>query len=102
MAQVTEAAVIGRAATRRGVVKTIGIPNSVRDRHLYIVGKSGMGKSTLITQAVIANIQAGEGVCVIDPHGDLVAQGNNPLLDYIPEARIKDTIYLNLADEERP
>jgi hypothetical protein len=97
-----EAAIIGQAEIRRGVIKTIGIPNSVRDRHLYIVGKSGTGKSTLITNAVIANINSGEGVCVIDPHGDLVATGENPLLNYIPENRISDTVYFNAADKEYP
>lgn len=86
----------------RGQTKPVAMPNSVRDRHLYIVGKSGMGKSTLITNAVIANMQAGEGVCVIDPHGDLVASGEQPLLDYVPEYRIRDTIYFNAADKEYP
>lgn len=95
-------AIIGQAEVSRGVVKTIGLPNSVRDRHLYIVGKSGMGKSTLITNAVIANICQGDGCCVIDPHGDLIATGSHPLLDYIPEARIKDTIYFNAADKDYP
>lgn len=86
----------------RGMRKNVTLPASARDRHLYIVGKSGMGKSTLLTNAVIANMQGGDGVCVIDPHGDLVATGDNPLLDYVPEDRIKDTIYFNAADKEYP
>jgi Type IV secretion-system coupling protein DNA-binding domain len=86
----------------RGIKKQVTLPASVRDRHVYIVGKSGTGKSTLITNAVIANMRAGEGVCVIDPHGDLVATGSQPLLDYVPEERIKDTIYFNAADKEYP
>lgn len=97
----TGAVVIGESEAR-GVKKPVTLPDSVRDRHVYIVGKSGMGKSTLITNAVIANMRAGEGVCVIDPHGDLVATGSQPLLDYVPEERIRDTIYFNAADKEYP
>ena len=93
--------VIGESEAR-GTKKPVTLPASVRDRHVYIVGKSGMGKSTLLTNAVIANIQAGEGVCVIDPHGDLVATGAQPLLDYVPGSRIRDTIYFNAADKEYP
>jgi uncharacterized protein (DUF4415 family) len=93
--------VIGESEAR-GTRKPVTLPASARDRHLYIVGKSGMGKSTLLTNAVIANMKGGDGVCVIDPHGDLVATGDNPLLDYVPEDRIKDTIYFNAADKEYP
>lgn len=93
--------VIGESEAR-GTKRPVTLPDSVRDRHVYIVGKSGMGKSTLITNAVIANMKAGEGVCVIDPHGDLVATGSQPLLDYVPEERIRDTIYFNAADKEYP
>lgn len=89
-------------SSARGQTKPVAFPNSVRDRHLYIVGKSGMGKSTLIANAVIANMRQGEGCCVIDPHGDLIASGDNPLLDYVPEGRIRDTIYFNAADKEYP
>jgi hypothetical protein len=97
----TGTVVIGESEAR-GIKKPVTLPASVRDRHVYIVGKSGMGKSTLITNAVIANMRAGEGVCVIDPHGDLVATGAQPLLDYVPEHRISDTIYFNAADKEYP
>ena len=86
----------------RGATRPIALPESVRDRHLYIVGKSGMGKSTLIANAVIANFWEREGCCVIDPHGDLVATGSHPLLDYVPKHRIPDTIYFNAADKDYP
>jgi len=82
----------------RGQVSQVMLPDSVRGRHLYIVGKSGSGKSTLITNIAVQDIQRGEGVCVIDPHGDLVSD----LLDYIPESRIKDAIYFNVSDRQHP
>ena len=82
----------------RGQVRPVAIPDSVRGRHLYIVGKSGSGKSTLLTNIAVQDIQRGEGVCVIDPHGDLVSD----LLDYIPERRVKDTIYFNVSDRAHP
>jgi hypothetical protein len=93
--------VIGESEAR-GIKKRVTLPASVRDHHVYIVGRTGTGKSTIITNAVIANMKAGEGVCVIDPHGDLVADGHHPLLNYVPEHRIRDTIYFNLADKEYP
>ncbi len=82
----------------RGQTKPVAIPDSVRARHLYIVGKSGSGKSTLITNIALQDIERGEGVCVIDPHGDLVSD----LLDHIPEHRVKDTIYFNVSDRAHP
>ena len=88
---------IGRSDAR-GRATLVMLPDSVRGRHLYIVGKSGSGKSTLITNIAVQDIQRGEGVCVIDPHGDLVSD----LLDYIPESRVKDAIYFNVSDREHP
>jgi hypothetical protein len=85
-------------ASHRGITKTVTMPDSVRDRHVYIVGKSGTGKSTLIKQMARQDIERGAGVAVIDPHGDLVKD----LLDYIPEHRVKDVIYFNAEDKEYP
>lgn len=82
----------------RGQTKPVYIPDSVRARHLYVVGKSGSGKSTLITNIARQDIERGDGVCVIDPHGDLVSD----LLDYIPEHRVKDVIYFNVSDRAHP
>lgn len=82
----------------RGQRKPVTIPDSIRDRHTYVVGKSGTGKSTLVFNIARQDIERGEGVCVIDPHGDLVKD----LLDHIPEERIEDTIYFNLEDKEHP
>lgn len=65
---------------------------------MYIIGKTGTGKSTLIQNMVISDIREGNGLCLIDPHGDL-AEG---ILDFIPKKRVKDVIYFNLADLEYP
>jgi len=62
-----------------------------RRRHVYILGKSGTGKSTLITNMCINDIVHGEGIALVDPHGDTAEH----LLDYIPDDRIKDVAYLD-------
>jgi hypothetical protein len=90
-------AVIGQS-TARGMTKTVTLPDSIRDRHTYIIGRSGSGKSTLLTNLIIQDIQAGKGVCVLDPHGELTES----ILDYIPQERVKDTIYLDVTDELHP
>ena len=77
---------------------TFGIKREDRRRHFYVVGKTGMGKSTLLENLVAQDIQNGHGVAVIDPHGDLVER----VLDFIPPSRINDTIYFNPADTEYP
>jgi DNA helicase HerA-like ATPase len=69
-----------------------------RERHVYIVGKSGTGKSTFLYNLVMGDIYAGEGVAVIDPHGDLALD----ILDAIPRERINDVCYLDVTDDERP
>jgi len=77
---------------------TFGIKIDDRRRHIYIVGKTGMGKSELLKTLAIQDIQAGRGLAFIDPHGDPVED----LFGYIPEERIKDVIYINPADLEYP
>src|SRR5471030_1940402 len=69
-----------------------------RERHVYIVGKSGSGKSTFLFNLAMSDIHAGEGVAVIDPHGDLALD----ILDAIPRSRINDVCYLDVTDNERP
>src|SRR5580692_7187468 len=69
-----------------------------RERHLYIVGKSGSGKSTFLFNLAMGDILSGEGVAVIDPHGDLALD----ILDAIPRQRINDVCYLDVTDAERP
>ena len=75
-----------------------GIQRSDRRRHLYAVGKSGTGKSKLLELLIKSDIEAGKGVGVLDPHGDLV----DNILRFIPEHRIKDVIYFDPADTEFP
>jgi len=62
-----------------------------RTRHHYIIGKSGTGKSVYINMLARQDIWAGNGVCVVDPHGDLVED----ILKYIPKERAKDVIYFD-------
>ncbi len=69
-----------------------------RTRHHYIIGKSGTGKSVYISSLARQDIWNGDGVCVIDPHGDLVEE----ILEYIPKHRAKDVIYFDAGNEERP
>lgn len=73
-----------------------GIKRKDRRQHMYILGKSGTGKSVLLSNLIVQNIQNGEGVCVVDPHGELVEE----ILHLIPEHRMKDVIYFNPADTE--
>jgi hypothetical protein len=82
----------------RGRQQQIFMTDGDRRRHMYIIGKTGSGKSEFIKNLVAQDIAEGKGVCVIDPHGDL-ADG---CLELIPEHRIDDVIYFNPADTERP
>lgn len=75
-----------------------GIKEDDRRRHIYIIGKTGMGKSTLLENLIIDDIRAGRGVAVTDPHGDLVEK----ILDFVPSNRINDVVYFNPADAEYP
>ena len=74
-----------------------GLKRADRRRHMYVIGKTGTGKSTLLANMAINDLKNNEGLCVIDPHGDLV----ETLLDYIPSRRINDVIYFDPADTER-
>jgi len=82
----------------RGTDTPIHIKEADRRRHLYIIGKSGSGKSVLISNLAIQDIQAGKGVCVVDPHGDLV----ETILEHIPAHRADDVIIFNPSDMDRP
>lgn len=74
-----------------------GLQKIDRRRHMYVIGKTGTGKSTLLANMAINDLKNNEGLCVIDPHGDLV----ETLLNYIPKARINDVIYFDPSDTER-
>lgn len=75
-----------------------GINRADRRRHLYAIGKSGSGKSKLLELLINDDLQNGEGLAVLDPHGDLI----DNIMRYIPKHRIKDVILLDPADVDFP
>ena len=82
----------------RGVKRPVYISPSDRMRHTYIIGKTGVGKSELLKEMIKQDIKEGYGVCVMDPHGDLV----DDVIKYIPPNRAEDVIYFDPSDTERP
>ncbi|MBI4435682.1 type IV secretory system conjugative DNA transfer family protein, partial [Candidatus Uhrbacteria bacterium] len=82
----------------RGIRTPIWMKSVDRTRHMYVVGKSGSGKSQLIAALAIQDIKAGHGVAVVEPHGDLIEL----ILANIPKERIDDVIVFNPSDMERP
>ncbi|MFZ3015695.1 MAG: CxxC-x17-CxxC domain-containing protein [Minisyncoccia bacterium] len=83
-------------ASFRDKNQLFGVKRKDRRQHIYILGKSGTGKSVFMFNMVIQNIQNGEGVCVVDPHGELV----EGILSAIPPHRMKDVVYFNPADTD--
>lgn len=75
-----------------------GIKNKDRSRHMYVIGMTGMGKSTMLENLAIQDIQSGEGVAFIDPHGGTAEK----LLSYIPEHRVQDVVYFAPFDSDYP
>lgn len=75
-----------------------GIKPKDRDRHVYVIGKTGMGKSTLLENMAVQDIQNGHGLAFIDPHGKTA----DLLLEYVPKERIKDVIYFAPFDTDHP
>ncbi|MDO8582920.1 MAG: type IV secretion system DNA-binding domain-containing protein [bacterium] len=75
-----------------------GIKRLDRRRHMYVVGKTGSGKSRLIELLLISDILSSQGCCLLDPHGDLAEE----ILKFVPKNRIKDVVYINPADREFP
>ncbi len=82
----------------RGKQQKFGIKREDRLRHMYAIGKTGMGKSTLLENMAIQDIQNGEGMAFLDPHGKTAEL----LLEFVPEHRIKDVIYFAPFDMENP
>lgn len=76
----------------------IKIKEKDRSRHMYIIGKSGTGKSYFQVNMVIQDIKNGDGVCIIDPHGDLIED----ILEHIPKERVEDVVLFDPSDTERP
>ncbi len=81
-----------------GSVTSIGLTAAERERHVYIIGGTGNGKTTMLLYGIIQDIKSGKGVAVLDPHGDLA----ETILHHIPENRIKDVIYINPDDLTHP
>lgn len=75
-----------------------GIKTSDRQRHMYVIGKTGMGKTTVLENIVMQDIANGYGLAYIDPHGDTAEK----LIKAIPANRINDVVYFNPADTEHP
>lgn len=81
-----------------GTETPIGLTAGERERHMYVVGGTGNGKTTMLLYSIVQDIREGNGVAVLDPHGDLA----ETILGYVPEDRIKDVVYLNPDDLEYP
>ncbi len=82
----------------RNSSRKFGIKLDDRRRHMYIIGKSGAGKSVLLENMIASDIRAGFGVAVADPHGDLVEK----ILDIIPSHRVNEVVYFNPSDVDYP
>lgn len=82
---------------RNQMVK-FGIKTDDRRRHIYVIGKTGMGKTVLLENLILSDIYAGHGCCYVDPHGDTAEK----LIDFIPSWRLNDVVYFNPADLDYP
>lgn len=82
----------------RGGNQEFGIKTLDRRRHIYIIGKTGMGKSTLLENMIFSDIQAGKGVGVVDPHGDLA----DAVLNFVPSHRTNDVVLFDPSDRDYP
>ncbi len=89
--------VLGEAVFRGRRTK-FGIRPDDRRRHMYVIGKTGMGKSTLLENMIFSDVHAGKGVAVIDPHGDLI----EAVLRFVPAERTNDVVLFDPADKEFP
>ncbi len=78
--------------------KPFGIKKADRRHHLYVIGKTGTGKSTLVKNMVVQDLRRGNGVALVDPHGDLVED----VLNFIPRSRVNEVVYFNPADTDFP
>jgi type IV secretory pathway VirB4 component len=75
-----------------------GIKKKDRFKHMYVIGKTGTGKSTLLQNMIIGDMRNKEGLCVIDPHGEFA----ETILEFVPSYRINDVVYLDPSDLEHP
>ena len=93
----TSGVLLGRNVYR-GVETKIYIDREDRTRHQYVIGRTGTGKTELLKNMAIQDIRNGEGLCIVDPHGDFVEE----VLAYIPKERADDVILFEPADMDRP
>ena len=84
--------------TYGNTVTPIGLTQDERRRHMYILGATGTGKSTMLVSMIHADMQNGKGLALVDPHGDLIEQ----VLQLVPEERIDDVVYFNPDDTGYP
>jgi len=82
----------------RNIVKKFGIKADDRRRHVYVIGKTGMGKTAMLQNMAIQDIQNGNGLGFVDPHGEAAEE----LLDFVPSSRINDVVYINPGDLDFP
>ena len=82
----------------RDTQRRFGIKEDDRRRHFYVVGKTGMGKTEMLKNMAVQDIQGGNGIGFVDPHGEAAEE----LLRYIPDERVKDVVYFNPADMDYP
>ena len=82
----------------RNQERSFGIKKDDRRRHMYVIGKTGMGKSNMLENMAIQDIRNGYGVCFVDPHGE----GAEKMLKAVPANRINDVVYFNPADKDFP
>ena len=97
-AQVPQEGLYLGMSTYRGIKRPVHITEGDRQRHMYIIGKTGTGKTELLKDLIMQDIRAGKGICFMDPHGDAIED----LLKLIPPERAEDVIYFNPGDSERP
>jgi len=93
----TDITILGETNFRH-MTKKFGIKTDDRRRHIYIIGKTGVGKTTLLENMVISDMYAGKGIAVVDPHGDFIER----ILDFIPNNRINDVVIINPEDRDFP
>lgn len=82
----------------RGIKRPVYVGNEDRMKHVYIIGKTGTGKSELLKEMILQDIKAGKGLCYMDPHGDALED----IMKLIPPERAEDVIYFNPSDTTRP
>lgn len=92
-----EGVILGKN-TYRGIETVVKMDQDARRRHLYIIGQTGTGKSSIMKNMMEQDIKEGKGLCVIDPHGELIEH----VIKYIPKERVDDVILFDPSDTERP